>query len=130
MTAAAEMPEAGKASGAAAVSESGRENRPEPDAPEGVKPRKKQPARVFKRYAARADTDTSGSCSSRYQAVKNAVRNRTIRPSVNAVASFEYGGKTSGKDTAKRYLAAMREEGVLEPVIVRNRTQYRLAGTV
>jgi hypothetical protein len=67
-----------------------------------------------KRKPGTPDTDTTGVNAKRYRYVKNCILKRMVSPSINAVKNVEYGDKKMGVSTARNYLNAMVDEGLLK----------------
>jgi len=75
----------------------------------------------------RADSDIEGVNSQRFQAVKQAILQGTIKPTLQGIRSFQYGDVKCNKTVAKKYQAELLKLGVIKPKALNNgRTTYQL----
>lgn len=73
-----------------------------------------RPKKDAKRKKGTGDTDTTGKHNTRYKAYCKAVNEGVLNPSINAFSLYEYQGKKIGKITAKIFLQAMCESGLVQ----------------
>lgn len=76
-----------------------------------------------------ADSDVDGENSTRYNALKNAVISRKIKPTLKDIQRFKHGGVSCRTEVAKRFQEGLLKEGIIETYALNNgRTSYRMKG--
>jgi len=76
----------------------------------------------------RADSDVEGVNSQRFQAVKQAILEGKIKPTLKGIRSFQYGDVRCNISVAKKYQAELLKQGLIQPRTLNNgRTTYQLA---
>jgi len=75
----------------------------------------------------RADNDVSGVNSKRFNAIKKAIQNGKIKPTIASIKAFEYGGVKCNENVAKKFATELEKQGIIERYTLNNGKQsYRL----